>query len=100
MKYTIEFTQRAANHIRALKKFEQQKILDTIEQHLQYEPTKETRNRKHLGQNDVADWELRIGNHRVFYDVIIEENQQRVKIKAVGYKIHNTLYIEGKEITL
>ncbi len=100
MKFEIEFTKRASDHIRALKKFEQQVILDSVEKHLQYEPTEETKKRKHLGENEISDWELRIGNYRVFYDVIFEEDRPFVKIKAVGYKDHNILYIDGKEFIL
>ncbi len=52
MKFEIEFTKRASDHIRALKKFEQQVILDSVEKHLQYEPTEETKKRKHLGERN------------------------------------------------
>jgi mRNA-degrading endonuclease RelE of RelBE toxin-antitoxin system len=48
----------------------------------------------------MSDWELRVQQYRVFYDVLIEEDPQVVKIKAVGHKDHNTLYIGGKEVDL
>jgi hypothetical protein len=37
---------------------------------------------------------------RVFYDVVAEADRQVVKIKAVGHKEHNTLYIGGAEVQL
>ncbi len=100
MKFEIEFTQTAANHVRAFRKYEQQTILDSIEEQLQDQPTVEARNRKRLGSNELADWELRIGKYRVFYDVMLEDDRQVVKIKAVGHKVHNVLYVGGREVSL
>lgn len=99
-KVEIEFTQTAANQVRTFRKREQRIILDAIEKQLSYEPATETKNRKRLGENEVSDWELRVRNFRVLYDIAIEEKTSFVKIKAVGHKVHNTLYIGGKEIEL
>lgn len=100
MAFEINFTSNAANHVRAYRKFEQKIILDAIEEQLSCEPTVETRNRKRLGENELSDWELRIDNYRVFYDVVIKDEDRIVQIKAVGHKEHNTLYIGGKEFQL
>ncbi|MEQ8957731.1 MAG: type II toxin-antitoxin system RelE/ParE family toxin [Coleofasciculus sp. C2-GNP5-27] len=100
MKFEINFTPTAANHIRAYRKFAQKIILDSIEAQLSDEPTLETRNRKRLGENELSDWELRVDNYRVFYDVVIEDDSRIVQIKAVGHKEHNTLYIGGKEVQI
>ena len=64
-----------------------------------YEPLVENRNRKPLKQitslgNQV--WELRLGNIRVFYQVL----RQEVLILAIGEKEHNILRIDGKEFEL
>ena len=66
----IKFTQTAAGHVRAYREFEQKIILDAVEEQLRHDPTVETRNRKRLGENELSDWELRVQNFRVFYDVI------------------------------
>jgi mRNA-degrading endonuclease RelE of RelBE toxin-antitoxin system len=100
MTFEINFTQTAAAQVRAYRKFAQQIILDAIEEQLGHEPTTETRNQKRLGENEWSDWELRVQKYRVFYDVITEEDRQVVKIKAVGHKEHNTLYLGGKEVQL
>ena len=100
MAFEINFTHIAATHVRAYRKFEPQIILDAIEEQLRHEPMTETRQRKRLGANTMSDWELRVQQYRVFYDVLIEEDPQVVKIKAVGHKDHNTLYIGGKEVDL
>ncbi|MCU0543064.1 MAG: hypothetical protein MUE44_12965 [Oscillatoriaceae cyanobacterium Prado104] len=55
MKFEINFTATAACHIRAYRKFEQQIILDAIEEQLVNEPTAETRNKKQLGENELFD---------------------------------------------
>jgi mRNA-degrading endonuclease RelE of RelBE toxin-antitoxin system len=100
MAFEINFTPTAADHVRAFRKFEQQIILAAIEKQLKHEPTIETGNRKRLGENELSDWELRVQQFRVFYDVVADDDRQIVKIKAVGHKDHNRLTIGGKEIQL
>ena len=65
---------------------------------LTYQPMIETRQRKKLRDNPVASWELRVGKHRVFYE--IDERSRKVTIIAVGHKEHNILFIRGKEVQL
>jgi len=89
--YDIEFTSSAIEDLKALKKSEQPEILDGIESQLRHEPSVETRNRKRLHPNPVAEWELRIGRFRVFYN--IEEQVRIVSVEAVGFKIGNLLFI-------
>ena len=57
-----------------------------------------TRHRKLLRENPLADWELRVGEYRVFYD--IDDDPGIVMILAIGVKSHNALRIEGEEIQL
>ena len=56
-------------HLRVLTKREQQIILDEVDRQLKHQPSVPTKNRKRLRPNLVADWELRIGNLRVYYVV-------------------------------
>ncbi|HBY79418.1 MAG TPA: plasmid stabilization protein ParE, partial [Cyanobacteria bacterium UBA11148] len=63
-----------------------------------HQPLQETRNRKPLRPNSKFNWELRVANYRVFYDVI--EETVVVSVVAVGYKEHNKLYIRGQEVNL
>jgi mRNA-degrading endonuclease RelE of RelBE toxin-antitoxin system len=92
--YEIEFTPEAKDDLTAFRKFEQQTIIAGIETQLRYEPTVETRNRKRLRPNNVAEWELRLGKYRVFYNV--EEHILIVSIEAIGFKVGNVLFIRGK----
>ena len=77
-----------------LRKFEQQTIISSIDTQLKYEPTVETRNRFRMRPNDVAEWELRNGKYRVFYNV--ENDVQIVSIEVVGFKRGNQLFVRGK----
>jgi mRNA-degrading endonuclease RelE of RelBE toxin-antitoxin system len=98
MRFKIEFTASALDDLAYLRKYEQSLILDQVEAQLTFEPLSETRNRKPLEDNSLAERQLRIGVYRVFYDVSTDE--ATVKVKAVGYKKHNALYLRGKECTL
>jgi mRNA-degrading endonuclease RelE of RelBE toxin-antitoxin system len=96
--YQVEFTERAITHLEQFSKRTRNVILDDIRAQLPYQPNVETRNRKLLRESTLADWELRVGRYRVFYD--IDEDAQVVRIVAVGYKEHNELYIEGEKFEL
>jgi mRNA-degrading endonuclease RelE of RelBE toxin-antitoxin system len=58
----------------------------------------ETRNRKLLRENPLADWELRVGRFRVFYEV--DAGNRLVRVVAVGAKEGNRLRIGGEEVEL
>lgn len=49
--------------------------------------------------NQVAPWELRIGDLRVYYDVE-EQPEHVVLIRAVGLKAHNQVWIGNEAIDL
>ncbi len=100
MPFEISFTQAAADHVRAYRKFDQRIILDGIDQQLRHEPTEVTRNRKHLGESKLSEWELRVQDFRVFYDVVEQDERQIVKINAVGHKVHDKLFIGDREVEL
>ena len=96
--YKIEFTPEAVRDLKALKKSEQKEVIDGIETQLKHEPMVETRNRKKLRPNDVAEWELRIGRFRVFYNV--DETVHIVSVEAVGFKVGSQLFIRGEKRNL
>jgi mRNA-degrading endonuclease RelE of RelBE toxin-antitoxin system len=98
MAFTIDFSPRARDNLKGLRKRDQQIILDAIALQLSDQPDRPARNRKPLEENSLAPWELRAGDFRVFYDVDREE--ELVVIVAVGQKMHNVLRIGGEEIEL
>ena len=99
MPYEIAFAESVQTHFGTLTARERATVLDTIDRQLLHEPLTETRHRKPLRPNPVAPWELRIGQLRVFYEVVGKESGI-VRILAVGRKVRNTLTIGGKEIRL
>lgn len=86
------------SHLVRYKKHESPSIFSAIKRQLPFQPTQETRNRKKLRENALADWELRIQHFRVFYDVDLDD--KIVRIVAVGHKQHNKLYIADQEFSL
>jgi mRNA-degrading endonuclease RelE of RelBE toxin-antitoxin system len=96
--YDIEFAPQAFEDLKSFRKFEQQKIISGIDDQLKYEPTEETRNRFRMRPNEVAAWELRIEQYRVFYNV--EEIVQIVRIEVIGLKIGNQLFVRGQRRSL
>ena len=70
-----------------------------VDRQLAHQPLIETRNRKPMRPNPVAPWELRIGNLRVYYDVV-EVPESIVYIRAVGIKYRNRVMIGDEEIEL
>ncbi|MDJ0677810.1 MAG: type II toxin-antitoxin system RelE/ParE family toxin [Calothrix sp. MO_167.B42] len=95
MAYRIEYSPEAEVHLQSLTARQQAIILDTVDEHLMYQPTLETKNRKLMRPNPLAPWELRIGDLRVYYDVE-EESEAVVYINAIGVKERNQVYIGGE----
>ncbi|NJN96798.1 MAG: type II toxin-antitoxin system RelE/ParE family toxin [Anaerolineales bacterium] len=98
MVFKVEIGPDAWEHLQAFPAHAQALLLDTIEQQLCYQPDNETRNRKPLRPNTLASWELRVGDFRIFYDIISYE--ATVFVVAMGIKKHNRLTIGGKEFKL
>lgn len=96
--FQVNFTPDAEQDLRQLRKYDQQQILAAVEAQLLHQPDQETRNRKRLRPNALAEWELRVGNFRIFYDVNADDSL--VSIEAVGEKQGNKLFIHGEEYEL
>src|SRR5262249_35042619 len=61
---------------------EQKQVLHAIEMQLTFDAARENEIRKRLQPLGPAEWEMRIGNVRVFYDV--ESASQTVKVESIG----------------
>ena len=96
--FEIKFTTDAIEDLRWFKKAERKRIIAALEVALRYEPAVETRNRKRLRANQLAEWELRAGKLRIFFD--IDPKNRLIKVEAVGYKKGNRLFIHGEEYEL
>ena len=98
MAYEIRYAPDAERHVRSMSARQRRTIVDQIERQLQQQPTSETRNRKRMRPNELAPWELRVGNLRVYYDV--DEDAAVVTIVAAGVKRRNEVLIEGRVFRL
>ncbi len=98
MAYQIRFTRDAERQLRQLTTHDRNIILEAIEEQLSHQPEVPTRHRKLMRQNPLADWELRVGEYRVFYDV--DTDQDITMVLAIGIRSHNVLLIEGQETEL
>src|SRR5438128_6705612 len=101
--YNIHYDQATKKHLRAIEAKYHSLIRAEIEEQLQFEPAKETRNRKPLRQPAPfeATWEIRFGPgncFRVLY--AIDEEHREVQIQAIGVKEGNRLIVGGEEVEL
>lgn len=99
--YSLIFDPEVKQHLRTIENKHHSLIRAAIEEQLQFEPERETRNRKPLRPPAPlgATWELRFGPDncfRVLYAVDLEHRQ--VQVLAVGVKERNRLIIGGEEL--
>ncbi len=97
MAYAVVFADRVAAHLRWLRAHERAAVFAAIERQLVHEPS--VPRRKPLRPNPIGPWELRVGDLRLFYDVV-DDPRATVQILAVGRKRGSALYIAGEEIVL
>lgn len=96
--FRIVVTPEAAVDLQELSAFDRRKVATAIDSQLAHQALLETRNRKRLRPNPLSQWELRVGSHRIFYDV--QEDDNVVTVVAVGCKKGGTLYLRGREVSL
>jgi mRNA-degrading endonuclease RelE of RelBE toxin-antitoxin system len=96
--FGIEMTEEARTDLSSYIAFERKLIVSEIRRQLENRPNVETRNCKPLRENPIASWELRVGKHRIFYEV--DETTRTVSVVSVGHKEHNVLWVRGKEVQL
>ncbi|MFH1909462.1 MAG: type II toxin-antitoxin system RelE/ParE family toxin [Chloroflexota bacterium] len=91
MSYEILFFSDAIDDLRSLKANARAKILDAIEQHLQYEPDKESKSRiKRLKGLSSPQYRLRVDEYRIYYDI----TGHTIEIIAVVLKEQSAIWLE------
>jgi mRNA-degrading endonuclease RelE of RelBE toxin-antitoxin system len=93
--YEIEMAPEAQQDFNSFRKVEQTRIRAAIEAQLRHQPNVATRNRKRMRPHYLTEWELRIGDFRVFYDV--QPQVLLVRVAAIGQKKGNRLFFRGQE---
>lgn len=89
----------AREDIRYFRAHEQRIITQAIRRYLTNDAFSESNHRVCLDENPIAPWELRLDAYRIFYHPDAEKIDT-ITIVAVGYKVHNQLYIRGKRVQL
>ena len=93
MPFKITITDDAERQLRSLPVRDQRILEAAIKSRLEHEPTKVTKAIKRLRPNLFADFELRVGDLRVLYNV----DEGEVVLLLVGRKVGNKLIVEGEE---
>jgi mRNA-degrading endonuclease RelE of RelBE toxin-antitoxin system len=97
VQFQVVFTPGAEADLAHFRAADRRLIIEAIRTHLTTDADSEGRRRKKLAPNPVAPWELRVGNHRVFYEI---EGDATVTVLALGVKDHNDLFIRGRKVDL
>ena len=93
MPFQITITADAETQWRALSVREQRILKDAIQARLVHQPTTPTNAVKRLRPNPFAEYELRVGDLRVLYNVEGTE----VVLLVIGRKAGNKLIVMGQE---
>ena len=93
MAFQITITSDAESQWRALPARQQRLLEAAIQVRLLHQPTTPTKAVKKLRPNPFAEFELRVGDLRVLYNVEGTE----VVLLVVGRKVGNKLIVEGEE---
>jgi mRNA-degrading endonuclease RelE of RelBE toxin-antitoxin system len=73
LKYRIEYIQSAEDQLKELSAYERAAVVDQVDERLAHHPLTVSKNCRRMRENPVAEWRLRIGRLRVFFDISEEE---------------------------
>ncbi len=86
--YEIRYADEAVSDLRSLRPFDQRKVLEGVERHLNFQPRFVSRSRiKLMTQPFWSQYRLRLDEARVYYDVADDPpivNVLRVLMKTTG----------------
>ena len=96
----VVFAPAADRQLSQLRTYDQRRIADDIRKNLvDADPRAETRNKFALQPApEFADYELRVGEFRVFYRIEPTETAERVLVAVIGRKVREKLMVEGEEL--
>lgn len=93
--FEIEIGHSALDDLAFFDRKLRREIFESIQVHLRYQPNHESHKIKRMRPNPRAEWELRLGDYRVLYDLL--ETEHVVIVKVVGEKRGNKLFVRGVE---
>ncbi len=92
--YEFDIAPEAVEHLKQLTAGQRRLVADAIENSLRHQPAEAARNRKRMRAKPLAQWCLRVREHRVYYEV--NEDESTVSIVAVGIKERADVLIDGE----
>jgi mRNA-degrading endonuclease RelE of RelBE toxin-antitoxin system len=96
LRYAIIFATEAEADLLALRANERSEVLDAIETHLRFEPEKVSKSRiMRLEGIEWPQYRLRIGDTRVFYDVVDLHEGGVVEVLAIREKNEAMEWLAG-----
>ena len=95
MAFRITITDEADSQLRSLPVRDQRIIEAAVTARLRDQPTMPTKAIRRLRLNPLAEFELRVRDLRVLYNV--EQDSSEVVLLIVGRKVGNKLIVGGKE---
>ncbi len=97
--YRVLYAPEAIEHLKHLEATQRSAVIAGVDEQLLHEPTLPTRNRAPMRSNALAAYRLRIGDLRVYYE-LLEDAERVVLIKAIGLKSRDKVLVGGLEIKL
>jgi mRNA-degrading endonuclease RelE of RelBE toxin-antitoxin system len=96
------FSPAARRQLEQFRVYDQRKIVAGIRKYLiDSDPGEETRHKFALRPpSEHADYELRIGDFRVLYNIEAGDGVVRLIIAIIGTKVRDRLIVEGEELIL
>lgn len=92
MRYDVLFAPQAAEDYERLSARERAIVRDAVERHLRYQPQKTGKSRiKRLRSLNRPQYRLRVGDIRVFYDIV----EQTVEVLAVIPKAQAAAWLDN-----
>ena len=95
MEFKISITGEANKQLEGFSARDQRIIESAVFARLRHQPMLESKAVKRLRPNPLAEFELRVGDFRVLYNVEVENCE--VVLLVVGRKVGNTLVVGGIE---
>lgn len=98
VKRSVSLSPEAVRQLKALRAYDRRIVKEGMKKHLEEsDATQESRNRFRLRRpSPFVDFELRLGDHRVFYRV----DGDQVRVGLIGRKEGDALVVDGRRFIL
>ena len=78
-RFEVVYSPESLEDLKSMRAYDQRAVVDAIEETLQFTPTMETKSSvKRMEQPFWCQFRLRVGDHRVYYNVHQDEGRVRI----------------------